>query len=147
MGHLKEAVRILENSRDVRIKKISSVYETEPVGGVVQENFYNIVVEVGTDLLPQDLLDLTQAIEDRLKRQRDVHWGPRTIDIDILLYDDMVIAEDNLTVPHPEMNNRAFVLVPLLEIEPDLKLPDGSAAHRHLEKVLEQRVEKIGSLI
>jgi len=147
MAHLRGAIQFIENSKDVKIEKVSSVYETEPVGGVPQENFYNMVIEIETTLLPQELLNLVQSAETELKRQREVRWGPRTIDIDILLYGDMVVDEDNLKIPHPEMSDRAFVLVPLLEIAPDLRLPNGDKASHYLERVSGQAVEKIGSLI
>lgn len=147
MGQLREAVRVLGSSRGIEIERVSSVYETEPVGGIPQENFYNIVIEICTDLLPRDLLGVAQAVESELRRRREVRWGPRTIDVDILLYGDMVIDEADLVIPHPEMLKRAFVLIPLLEIAPDLKLPDGNMIHRYREDVSGQVVEKIGSLV
>ncbi|MBE0446554.1 MAG: 2-amino-4-hydroxy-6-hydroxymethyldihydropteridine diphosphokinase [Actinobacteria bacterium] len=146
MDQLREAVRIIDGSRDTKIERVSSVYETEPIGGVPQQNFYNVVVEISTDLSPRDLLVLARMVEARLKRRRKVRWGPRTIDVDILIYGDTVIDDEDLTIPHAEMLKRVFVLVPLLEVAPDLRLPDGRMIRWHLEEVSGQVIEKIGSL-
>lgn len=109
MNQLKERYSILG---------VSKVYETQPVGEVVQDDFYNIVVAltVGDTVTPADLLSQTQSIEKNMKRVKTVHWGPRMIDLDILLFDDMKIKTDVLTIPHSEMANRLFVLQPLLEV-------------------------------
>jgi len=95
---------------------VSSIYETAPVGGVVQDDFYNCAVYLETSLSAAELLQRIQQIEQNQKRRRLIHWGPRTIDLDILWYDDAVIQTADLTIPHPEMAKRAFVLVPLQEI-------------------------------
>ncbi|MCC9908488.1 2-amino-4-hydroxy-6-hydroxymethyldihydropteridine diphosphokinase, partial [Streptococcus agalactiae] len=100
-----------------------------------QEDFFNICCQVETDLAPFELLDYCQEIEKRLKRVRHEHWGPRTIDIDILLFGNQVINQEDLVVPHPYMTKRAFVLVPLLEIAPQLSLPNGSKLEDYLEKL------------
>jgi 2-amino-4-hydroxy-6-hydroxymethyldihydropteridine diphosphokinase len=96
------------------------------VGGPEQPDFLNVVAEIDTDLEPLDLLTTVNRIESELGRVRDVRWGPRTVDIDILLVDDLTIADDRLTVPHPRMHERAFVLMPLLELIDDPILPDGT---------------------
>ena len=113
------------NAHDVRVLRSSRVYETEPVGGPPQGPFLNAVVEVATDIEPVDLLGLCLEIEQKLGRVRGEHWGPRTCDIDILTYGEREISEPVLTVPHPLMHERAFVLVPLLELEADPVLPGG----------------------
>ena len=107
--HLKDHYSILA---------ISKVYETQPVGEVVQDDFYNLVValRLPETVTPADLLTQTQAIEKAMKRVKTVHWGPRTIDLDILLFDDVELVTDTLKIPHPEMANRLFVLQPLLEV-------------------------------
>ena len=97
----------------------SRVYETDPVGGVEQPDFLNAVVEVRTDLAPRALLDACLRVERDLGRVRDVRWGPRTVDVDLLVYDDETIDEPDLVVPHPRVHERSFALVPLLELEPD----------------------------
>ncbi len=147
LGQLREAVRIIAEREDVQVAKISSVYETEPIGGVDQESFYNIVVEIETSLPPKDVLQLAHDVEKALRRERKVHWGPRTIDIDILLYDEILFDEKDLVIPHPEMKNRAFVLAPLLEIAPEIRFPDGTSARHYMKDVAKQGIEKVGSLI
>ncbi|MDR7417706.1 MAG: 2-amino-4-hydroxy-6-hydroxymethyldihydropteridine diphosphokinase [Armatimonadota bacterium] len=111
----------------VRIVRRSPVYETEPVGLSEQPWFLNMVVEVETALDPEALLDLIQRVEVSLGRTRDRRWGPRTIDIDLLLYQDRIISTPRLVVPHPELIRRRFVLEPLAALQPDLVLPDGTA--------------------
>jgi 2-amino-4-hydroxy-6-hydroxymethyldihydropteridine diphosphokinase len=106
-----------------RLIKVSSFYCTEPVGYSNQEDFVNAVVAIETPLSPAALLARCHVIEDALGRSRLVRWGPRTIDLDILLYGDQVINDAELTVPHPLMATRAFVLVPLFEIAPDAVHP------------------------
>jgi 2-amino-4-hydroxy-6-hydroxymethyldihydropteridine diphosphokinase len=102
------------------------VWETDPVGGPTQPEFLNVVVEIDTDLDPLDLLHACNRVEAELGRVRDVRWGPRTVDIDILLLDGLTIDGPTLTVPHPRMLRRAFVLLPLLDLEPNPILPDGT---------------------
>lgn len=116
--NIKEALRLL--SEQVQIIKVSSYYETEPVGYKDQPWFLNIAAEGETALSPSDLLEFTQGIERRMKRVKTIINGPRIIDIDILLYNDDKIETPSLTVPHPRMTERAFVLVPLYEIAPEL---------------------------
>jgi 2-amino-4-hydroxy-6-hydroxymethyldihydropteridine diphosphokinase len=107
----------------VRLLDVSPVYETEPIGAVEQPPFLNAVVAVETTLAPADLLPLLREIETALGRRERERWGPREIDIDILLYDGLVYSDEAVTVPHPEMERRRFVLVPLREIAPDLVHP------------------------
>ena len=129
LENLKAAVRELER-RDVRIVRSSRVYETDPVGGPPQPDYLNAVIEVTTDLEPADLLRACLEVEVELGRERGERWGPRTIDVDILTYGAREIEESNLTVPHPRMPERAFVLVPLLELDADPPLPGGRSAQK-----------------
>ncbi len=101
----------------------SSLYETAPQGWVNQPAFLNCAVALATDLSPRDLLAAALTIENQLGRVRTMLLGPRIIDIDILLYDDLVVSEKNLTIPHPSLHKRAFALIPLLEIDPDISHP------------------------
>lgn len=106
-----------------RIIDVSSLYYTEPVGFKAQEDFINAVVALETDLPPDELLAVCHAIEERLGRRRTVRWGPRAIDLDILLYGDLVMNRPDLDIPHPLMVARKFVLAPLVEIAPDAVHP------------------------
>ena len=120
--HLSAAVLALNSEPGVRVERISSVYETAPVGVVDQPDFYNLVVEVATTLTARELLQRCFAIEKELGRVRAERWGPRTIDLDVLWYEGVALQEADLTLPHPRMIERAFVLVPLAEIAPALLL-------------------------
>lgn len=100
--------------------QVSAMYETLPVGGVEQPNFYNIAITAMSELEPLELLDYVQEIEARYGRERTTHWGPRTLDIDIVDIDGMTLTTSRLTLPHPEATKRAFVLIPLLEIAPKM---------------------------
>ena len=116
LANLQTAITYLKEQYS--ILAVSKVYETQPVGEVVQDDFYNLVValRLPKTVTPADLLIQTQAIEKAMKRVKTVHWGPRTIDLDILLFDDVKLVTDILKIPHPEMANRLFVLQPLLEV-------------------------------
>ena len=107
----------------VQLDRISSLYETEPVGLVDQPWFLNLVCGGDTDLSPRALLRLAKAIEREMGRKRTVRFGPRLIDIDILFYDDLVISTPELEIPHPRLHERGFTLIPLDEIAPDLVHP------------------------
>ncbi len=117
-GYLDYAVKALEDNSQCKVLKVSEYIETEPIGEVVQDNFLNGCIKLETVLMPNDLLDLLNEIEDNAGRTRKIHWGPRTLDLDILLYDDVVMDTDKLTIPHREMAKRRFVLEPLTEISP-----------------------------
>ncbi|KAB2328822.1 2-amino-4-hydroxy-6-hydroxymethyldihydropteridine diphosphokinase [Cytobacillus depressus] len=120
---LKEAIANIEAVPNIQVVNTSSIYETEPVGYEDQDRFLNMVIEVRTSLNPFELLNTCLEIEKGLGRKRDIRWGPRTIDLDILLYNQESIISEKLTVPHPRIQERAFVIIPLLDIKPDFKLP------------------------
>lgn len=120
MDLLQKAVRLLHEHEAVGVEAVSSIYETDPVGLIDQPAFLNIVVEITTSLTPEGLLQICREIEESLDRVRVIRWGPRTIDLDILLYNHDNIETETLTVPHPRMQERAFVLVPLAEIAQDI---------------------------
>jgi len=128
LATLQQAVDLLGAERGVTLTACSRVWETDPVGGPPQPDFLNAVLRARIDLDPLELLAACQRVEAALGRQRDGRWGPRTVDIDVLLLDERAIDDPDLTVPHPRMHERAFVLMPLLEIDPDPVLPGG----RHL---------------
>jgi 2-amino-4-hydroxy-6-hydroxymethyldihydropteridine diphosphokinase len=126
LGYLQLALDVLAAVPGVAITAVSPVYETAPVGGPVQGAFLNAVVEVETSLEPFGLLRGAQAAERRARRVRDEHWGPRTLDVDILLYDDVRLDDPDLVIPHPRMGERAFVLAPLHDLDPSLlEIPAG----------------------
>jgi 2-amino-4-hydroxy-6-hydroxymethyldihydropteridine diphosphokinase len=121
---LQLAVDALARASGVHVKAVSRVYETAPVGGPPQDAFLNAVVAIETDLLAVDLLRCCQQIEELAARERAERWGPRTLDVDILLFDDSTIDSPDLTIPHPRMWERGFVLAPLRDVAPDLVAAD-----------------------
>jgi 2-amino-4-hydroxy-6-hydroxymethyldihydropteridine diphosphokinase len=127
LAQLQRAVDLLRGTEGVRVLRSSRVYETDPVGGPPQPLYLNAVLQVETDLAPRELLLACLSIEERMGRTRGVRWGPRRIDLDVLTYgDEEIHLEDpDLTIPHPLMHERAFVLVPLAELDADPPLPGG----------------------
>jgi 2-amino-4-hydroxy-6-hydroxymethyldihydropteridine diphosphokinase len=126
LATLQRAVDLLD-AEGVRVTASSRVWETDPVGGPAgQPSFLNAVVEVETDRSPEALLGAGHRVEAALGRVRDVRWGPRTIDVDVLLYDEVTLDDPVLTIPHPRMAERLFVVLPLLDIVADPILPDGT---------------------
>lgn len=125
MANLQGGVDLLHAARGVRVDDVSAVYETAPVGGPRQDDFLNLGVRVATTRSPWGLLRVCHDVEQAHDRERSVRWGPRTLDVDILLYDDRQIGTRRLEVPHPRLTGRAFALVPLIEVAPGLTLPDG----------------------
>lgn len=137
-ANLKTAIKNIKDIEGVEIVRISSFYVTPPWGKEDQDEFLNGVVEIETDIPPLELLRELQAIEINMGRERKEKWGPRNIDIDILLYGEEVMDLEELKVPHPYMRERLFVLVPLNEIRPDLVFPDdGATIGEVLAKALE----------
>jgi len=120
-ANCRKAIELLSGAG--RVVSVSSLYHTEPVGRHEQDDFINAVAAVETDRSPGELLKVCQAIEDGLGRKRGIRWGPRTADLDILLYGDVVCSQPELTIPHPQMAVRKFVLAPLAEIAPDAMHP------------------------
>ena len=125
LAHLQLAVDSLGRVPGVSVIAVSPVYETDPVGGPVQDDFLNAVVAVETSLEPYGLLLVAQAAERSARRVRNEHWGPRTLDVDVLLFDDVEMHDPELTIPHPWMFERAFVLAPLHDLDPTVApVPD-----------------------
>ncbi|TLM98671.1 MAG: 2-amino-4-hydroxy-6-hydroxymethyldihydropteridine diphosphokinase, partial [Actinobacteria bacterium] len=125
LGNLAGAVESIGHIPLTHVEEVSHAYESEPAYVLEQANFFNAAVEVSTGLEPEALLEHLLRIEDEMGRARDMDKGPRTIDLDLLLYDDEEISSPNLTVPHEGLTERAFVVWPLLEIAPGLHLPGG----------------------
>ncbi len=145
-AYLRAAIRLLKKHKDIEVIRYSLVYETDPVGLTGQRKFFNMATEIETNLPPRELLSVLSLIENLLKRERFIKWGPRTIDIDILLYGNKTMSGEELTIPHPRMAERAFVLVPLLEIAPNLTLPSGEPLKGFLKDDHLNEVSLVGGL-
>ncbi|ADL07346.1 2-amino-4-hydroxy-6-hydroxymethyldihydropteridine diphosphokinase [Thermosediminibacter oceani] len=109
--------------RGIKILKMSGIIETEPYGYTKQDKFLNAACLVETELNPRDLMDALLEIENDMGRERKIRWGPRNIDLDLIFYEDLVIREEGLTIPHPDAHNRPFVMGPIAEIDPDYRHP------------------------
>jgi 2-amino-4-hydroxy-6-hydroxymethyldihydropteridine diphosphokinase len=145
-SHLRRAIDDLRE-HGVQVEAVSSLYETEPVGEILdQPDFLNAAVRIRVSLEPEALLDLCKAIEVEHGRAfGGPRHGPRPIDIDLLLLGDLVLSTERLTLPHPEVTSRRFVLLPLLELDPDLRLPDGTELRAALQSLESgQRVDRAG---
>ena len=145
-ANIQKAIKMMRENKILQGIQTSSLYLTEPVGKKKQPDFLNLVVKGQTELEPSELLGSLLDIEDKLGRKRNKKWGPREMDLDILFYDDMILKQKNLTIPHPEIENRKFVLIPLVELSPDLKHP---VLNKNISELLENtkdhcRVELYG---
>ena len=149
-AHLRAAVAALDE-HGVEVEATSSLYETEPVGEILdQPDFLNAAVRIRTALDPEGLLDACKAVEAERGRQFDLpRHSPRPLDVDLLLLDQIELVSDRLTLPHPQVRNRRFVLAPLLELDPHLTLPDGTVLAESLAALPddEQRAERRGLLV
>jgi len=132
--YIESAIELVGKTEGIKILKKSGLYETSPVGYVEQDLFLNAVIKIETDFSAREILKIINKIENELDRKREIRWGPRTIDIDILIFSDKKINETDLIIPHKEMFNRLFVLVPLIEIY------DGEYFEK--EKIIE-RIEEL----
>ena len=121
--HIQNAIHALSKTEGITLQKISSLYKTDPVGYEKQAQFLNGVAVIQTSLSPLSLLHTLKDIETTIGRKHRMRWGPREIDLDILIYGDLCVQTEKLVVPHPEMHLRGFVLVPLAELAPDLEHP------------------------
>lgn len=142
-AQVRAAAQALAALPETRLLALSSLYRTAPVGVAGQPDFINAVAGLATALAPHDLLAALFAIEAEFGRRRDFHHAPRTLDLDLLLYDDAVIDSPALRLPHPRMHLRAFVIVPLVEIAPDCRIPGRGSAAAWLPAVGAQRIEKL----
>lgn len=134
--YIEQACFLIGKIKGVQLVKRSSNYETEPEGESDQPNYINAAIEIRSELPPGKLLEEFHTIENALGREREVEWGPRTIDIDLLFYDNQIISEDNLQVPHPMLHERMFVLDPLKEIAPDFIHP---ALEKRIDELYEEK--------
>lgn len=137
LTHIQNAIEFLSKTEGITLRKISSIYTTDPVGYEEQAQFLNGVAAIQTTLSPLSLIHTLKDIETTIGRQHRIRWGPREIDLDILIYGDLWVQTEELVIPHPEMHLRGFVLVPLAEIAPNLVHPvfqeTIQALHNHLK--------------
>lgn len=139
---LQQILRALEELQQLpktQLQKSSCIYQSAAIGPE-QDDFINAVALLDTELTPIELLNELQKIEQSHQRKRELHWGPRTLDLDILLYDQIQISTERLTIPHPFLTQRAFVLLPLLDIDAKLQLPDGTKIKDYIDDCSEQTI-------
>jgi len=133
-AQLKRAFKALKLLPNSRLGKCSHLYRSKPMGPQDQPRYINAVAQLRTELAPEELLAQLQAVELAQGRHRGRRWGPRTLDLDILLYGDQVISSESLTIPHPGLYQRNFVLYPLAEIAPKMVFPDGTTVAEHISR-------------
>lgn len=143
LQNLQRALKLLESRSAVRIDFVSNIYETVPFGVTEQPDFLNMVVVAETDLAPVELLMECLAVEDLLGRVRTLRWGPRTIDIDLLIYDDLQLQLPELTLPHPGIAGRGFVLRPFGDVLPDFRLGNGRSVAEMAEECLSDKPDEV----
>lgn len=134
--YLRKGIEELMETEACVVEQVSNIITTKPYGGVEQPDFLNGMVQIRTLLTPEELLDRLHEIEQNAKRERKIHWGPRTLDLDIIFYDDWIVDTRELQIPHPDMQNRAFVLKPLAELAPYFR-------HPYLNQTVQQMLEAL----
>ena len=140
---IKNGILSIKKINGVKILKKSHLYKTPPVGILNQPNFINAVVKISSDLNPQELLDELLNIENIAGRIRDKKNGPRILDLDILLFNDFILNKDNLTIPHPRMHERLFVLIPLKDIDKNIVIPNQGAIKDIINKLAPENINRI----
>jgi len=140
---LANAITALRSLEGLEIIDVSPTYRTAAVGGPEQPDYLNLVVLARTNLTPLELLDATSAIEQAAGRTREVHWGPRTLDIDLIIVGDHVSSTEVLTLPHPRAHERAFVLLPWLDVDPQATIPGLGPVADLLTRVSDQRADRV----
>lgn len=146
-AHLEAGLKEVASLPNTRLAEVSHAYETPPMGPVAQPDFLNAVFAIKTSLAPMSLLAALLAAEKKHQRQRRIHWGPRTLDLDLLLYGEYIFKSATLTLPHPHMHERSFVLVPLCEIAPRLSHPvTGRPFAAYLAALNGREAKAVGSL-
>jgi 2-amino-4-hydroxy-6-hydroxymethyldihydropteridine diphosphokinase len=142
-ANLEKAIDLLNDTEGIEVTAVAPFYRTAPVGYTEQDYFINTVAEINTSLSPLQLLEKMQQIENKLGRVRVIRWGPRTVDLDLLLYGDEKIAGPDLEVPHPRMHQRAFVMVPLADLNPQLVIQGEQAADLARRLAGEQEIIRV----
>lgn len=146
-SQVRQAMQLIDQLPETRVLARSSLYRSAPVGYLEQPDFINAVVQVETALAPNALLQALLALEQQQGRTREFLNSPRTLDLDVLLYDDLQHHEHGLTVPHPQMHKRAFVLLPLLEIAPECLIPGVGSARQAMGQCGDQQLERLPDAI
>lgn len=144
--YISKACEILEQNNHIFKVKKSKLYETKAWGYTNQADFLNMCVEIETDLNPNSLLKVCQEIEQKLDRKRIIRWGPRTIDVDILFFNDIILEANDLLIPHPRIKERAFVLIPLIDLNNTLCV-EGKTIKEHLNSLSDKEREEVKELI
>ena len=134
---IKSAIKSIEEIAAIQVLSVSSLYKSKPIGPQNQDDYINAVAKIDTDLMPHELLECMQGIENEQGRIRKERWGPRTLDLDILMFGDEIIKDDKLTIPHSDIENRSFVLAPLAEIDFNCLIP-GKGMVRDLLAIIGQ---------
>lgn len=142
-ANVRTACERIASQPGIRLRRVSSLYLTAPIGYVDQPDFVNAVAVIETKIEPVDLLHVVQGIEREMGRVRNFRWGPRVIDIDVLVYDGRTVDTPELTIPHPRMMERAFVMAPLSEIAPDIILPDGRKPGEVSQELRDQCISRL----
>lgn len=140
-AYLRQACEILRTHSKIKLLKVSKVYETKAWGYTKQDDFLNICVEIETTLSPEELLEACHFIEDELNRVRIIRWGPRTIDVDILFFNNIISENENLILPHPRIKERAFVLIPLMDLNKELIINDKTISYYLSKLSMKERDE------
>ena len=138
-AYLRSVIAAIEATNHTQVEAVSSLYQTDPYGPVEQDDFLNAALRIETELAPLDLLDFTQSIEQAAHRERLVHWGPRTLDVDIVYYQGVELDTERLTLPHKEAHRRLFVLVPLAEVWQEGR-PKGQPLESWINSLADQQV-------
>ena len=146
LNYLNQALNILNSHSNIKISKKSKLYETKAWGYTEQADFLNMCIEIETSLNPYELLNACQGVEQDLNRERKIRWGPRTIDVDILFFNDIILQEENLEIPHPRIKERAFVLIPLIDLNDKLKI-DNISINEYLKSLTTEEREEVKEFI
>lgn len=146
LDYLLKACELIDNNKDIYISKKSKIYETKAWGYTDQADFLNLCIEIKTSLNEYELLNICQEVEQKLNRKRIIRWGPRTIDVDILFFNDKISDDEKLTLPHPRIQDRAFVLIPLLDLNNKLFI-NGKTIDIYLNSLTKDQRDEVKEFI
>lgn len=146
LDYINSACKILSNNNSIEITNKSKLYETKAWGYTDQADFFNLCLEIETSLDEYGLLKACQDVEQKLNRERIIRWGPRTIDVDILFFNDIILNNENLSLPHPRISERAFVLIPLMDLNQNL-LIKGKVISEHLNSLTNEERDEVKEYI